>query len=81
VIDRTVSLLSNAMCQAGTTTVKNGVRTPTMWALLWILTVSSLFPGDAPSVVLKVDRGDRWNRTSVITADAQWKSVWRRSVQ
>ena len=42
-IARTVSLLSNGMCQAGTTTVKKGSSTPTLWALLWILTVSSSF--------------------------------------
>ena len=35
----------------------NMVPTPTMWAQLWILTVSSLLPGDAPTVVLKVDEG------------------------
>src|SRR5690349_16593340 len=45
------------MCQAGTTTVKNRGQTPTMWALLWILTVSSLFRCDVPTVVLKVDEG------------------------
>jgi len=57
VIAPTVSPLGNCVCQRGTESVKNWVRTPTMWAQLWILTVSSLLPGDAATVVLKVDEG------------------------
>jgi hypothetical protein len=52
-----VSPPGNGMCQAGTTTAKNTARTPTMWALLWILTVSSLLRGDGSAVVLKGGRG------------------------
>ena len=56
-IARTVSLLGNGMCQAGTTTVQKGVLNAHFVGAAVDINCLFIVPGDLSTVVLKVDEG------------------------